>query len=79
MVNFININFNLLIINELANPLILNQITDILKISLQINYKRFGKYKIISYIYIVRLKDKQKQYERTLHFLSPHQPRAVGL
>lgn len=57
MVNFININFNLLIINELANPLILNQISDILKISLQINYKRFGKSNYSSYLYSIRKRD----------------------
>ena len=57
MVNFININFNLLIINELANPLILNQISDILKISLQINYKRFGKFNYSSYLYCIRKRD----------------------
>ncbi len=57
MVNFININFNLLIINELANPLILNQITDILKISLQINSKRFGKFNYSSYLYCIRKRD----------------------
>lgn len=57
MVNFININFNLLNINQLANSLILNQISNIPKISLQITYKRFGKFNYSSYLYCIRKRD----------------------